>query len=141
MADIRQFIAKVAERVSDDDAFDGKVEDAYNFLRFWIDHNLPARLRALDAIAKEILPARGIRPGNDEAFAARMEAGFQEAPMLLTAEEFGIPSQVTKKLLRRMPRPDNLDTLIWGLRNLDLGSVSELTQYERDLLDYALSSD
>lgn len=138
--DIRQFIAKVAERVSDDDAFDGKVEDAYNFLRFWIDHNLPTRLRALDAIAKEILPARGIRPGNYEAFAARMEAGFQ-APMLLTAEEFGIPSQVTKKLLRRIPRADNLDTLIWGLRNLDLSTVPELTQYERDLLDYALSSD
>lgn len=138
--DVRAFISTVTERAEGEDAYDSKVEDAYNFLRFWIDHNLPARLRALDSIAKEILPVRGIKPGNYEAFAARMEAGFQ-APLLLTAEEFGIPSQVTKKLLRRIPRADSLDALIWGLRNLDLATVPELTQYERDLLDYALSSD
>lgn len=138
--DVRAFLSTVTERAEGDDAYDSKVEDAYNFLRFWIDHNLPARLRALDSIAKEILPARGIKPGNYEAFAARMEAGFQ-APMLLTAEEFGIPSQVTKKLLRRVPRADTLDSLIWGLRNLDLSTIPEVTTYERDLLDYALSSD
>lgn len=138
--DVKAFISTVTERAEGEDAYDSKVEDAYNFLRFWIDHNLPTRLRALDSIAKEILPARGIKPGNYEAFAARMEAGFQE-PMLLTAEEFGIPSQVTKKLLRRIPRADTLDALIWSLRNLDLSAIPELTQYERDLLDYALSSD
>lgn len=136
---VSEFITKVTERAVDEDAYDSKVEDAYNFLRFWIDHNLPARLRALDSIAKEILPARGIQPGNYEAFAARMEAGFQ-APMVLTAEEFGIPSQVSKKLLRRIPQANTLDALIWGLRNLDLSRIPELTEYERQLLDYALSS-
>lgn len=137
---VGEFITKVAERAETDDAYDSKVEDAYNFLRFWIDHNLPARLRALDSIAKEILSARGIQPGYYEAFAARMGAGFQ-APLVLIAEEFGIPSQVTRKLLQRMAKMDTLDELIWALRNLDYGRFPELTPYERDLLDYALSSD
>lgn len=138
--DVARFIAKVAEDAETDDEYDAKVEETFNFLRFWVDHNLPARLRAVDSIAKEVLPRRSVRPGNFEVFAARTEAGYQ-APLLLTAEEFGIPSQVSRKLLRRIPRRDTLDSLIWGLRGLDLDAVPELTRYERQLLDYALSSD
>lgn len=120
--DIKQFIAKISNRDETDvppekraEVLDERVEEAFDFIRFWIDHNLPTLIRALSRIAGEVLPQRSLVPGDFEAYASRMEAGFLN-PLLLTAEEYGIPVQVSKKLVPVMPRYENLDDLIAGFK-------------------------
>ncbi|QCB98560.1 DEAD/DEAH box helicase [Arthrobacter sp. PAMC25564] len=137
--DIREVIANFTSRAETDKDHDKLVEDAFDFVRFWIDHNLPVFIRAVDRIAKEVLEQRGITPGNFAPYAARVEAGFQ-TPLFLTAEEYGIPSQVLKKLQRRLSSVQNLDQLMLGLKVLSGRNLPELTAFERRLLDDALAS-
>lgn len=137
--DPSRFIEKIAKEEDTDDQYDTLVESTFDFLRFWIDHNLPSRLRALDLIAKEVLPRRGIQAGNYEPFAAQCANGFRP-PLVLVTEEFGIPAQVTTKLLRHIGTPENLDELLWRLRELDLTKVPQLSPFEIALLDRALGS-
>ncbi|MEW1820881.1 DEAD/DEAH box helicase [Arthrobacter sp. NPDC080031] len=118
---------------------DRKIEEAFDFIRFWIDHNLPALIRAVDRIVKEVFPQRGIIPGNYEAYVSRMEQGFQ-TPLHLTAEEYGIPSQITRKLMTGMTVPKDLDELLNRLRNLNSRQENRLNDFERQLLDEALST-
>lgn len=144
--DLKAFIGSISEKVKATEPgkiaeeLDEKVEDAFDFVRFWIDHNLPALIRALDRVAKEILPRRSLEPGNFEAYAARMEAGFLN-PLLLTAEEYGIPTQVSRKLVPAMSRCDNLDQLVAGFKSLAAGPrVRALESFERKLFLDALKT-
>ncbi|WP_394769453.1 DEAD/DEAH box helicase [Lacisediminihabitans sp.] len=118
---------------------DDRIETAFDFLRFWVDHNLPALLRALDGIVKEVLPRRGMAPGNFLGYAARVESGFLP-PMLMSLEEFGIPVQVSRKLSYRLPRYDTLDELIANLKNMDPDLLTRLDRFEEGLVIRALQT-
>lgn len=118
---------------------DDRIELAFDFLRYWIDHNLPILLRAVSLIAGEVLEGKNISPGNFTAFAARVEAGFQP-PLLVTLEEFGIPVNVSRKLIQLIPRYDSLDGLLGSLRLLDINQAKTLTKYEKFLVVRTLSS-
>jgi hypothetical protein len=135
----KDIIAQFAGTQETQREYDKKIEEAFDFIRFWIDHNLPALIRTVDRIAKEILPQRGINPGNYEAYASRMEQGFQP-PMLLTAEEYGIPSQITRKLMTGMTAPKDLDELLSRLKNLSSRQAERLGDFERELVEQALST-
>lgn len=137
--DLREVIANFTSRATTEKEYDKLVEDAFDFARFWIDHNLPVLIRAVDRIAQEILEERGIEPGSYASYAARVEAGFQP-PLFLTAEEYGIPSQVLKKLQRRISGVQDLDRLMQRLTSLHHHTLPELTSFERSLLDDALAS-
>lgn len=121
------------------ESVDDRIELAFDFMRFWIDHNLPVLLRTVDRIAKEVLPKRGIEAGDFTSFAARVEAGFLP-PMLMTLEEFGIPAQVSRKLTRWLPRYDSLDELILHLKDLDPRAIRTLSPFERGLVTRAIES-
>ncbi|POH74671.1 DEAD/DEAH box helicase [Arthrobacter glacialis] len=136
--DTKDLIAVLAGEPDGQRAYDKKIEETFDFIRFWIEHNLPALIRAVDRIAKEVLTSRGIQPGSYEAFASRMGHGFLP-PLALTAEEYGIPSKVTKKLVAGLPAFKNLDGLLHYFKNLDQRKVAVLTDFERRLMDNALS--
>ena len=112
---------------------DEAIEKAMDFVRFWLDHNLPNLIRVVDRIAKEVLPKRGIAPGDFTAYAARLEAGFH-APSLLALEEYGVPVQVSEKLLRYMPPYRDLDELLENLRALDVSTATNLTEFEAEVI-------
>ncbi|MEV8254681.1 DEAD/DEAH box helicase [Rhodoglobus sp. NPDC076762] len=140
--DVAQVIAMFCEKPKywhSADTIDDRIELAFDFLRFWIDHNLPALVRAVGSIANEILLKRGMAVGNFSAFAARVEAGFQ-APMLMTLEEFGIPMNVSKRLIEMIPRYDTLDELLEHLRGLNVASIGSLDSFEKDLVTRALET-
>ncbi|QOI66003.1 helicase (plasmid) [Arthrobacter sp. TES] len=115
------------------------LETYFDFSRFWLDHHLPNRLRALTAIGREVLQRRGFVPGSYDSFAARVEDGFQPR-FLVLLEEYGIPVQVSKKLVRRMRRYETLDELITNLKGLREEDLVGLDSFERGLLNRALKS-
>jgi hypothetical protein len=135
--DIKEVIRAFVASSSKD--HDTAIEDSFDFMRFWIDHNLPSLVRAADRIAKEVLNKRGLASGNFVAFAARMEAGFHP-PLLMVAEEYGIPVQTSKKLLRYSRASESLDSLMQGFRSLDLDRVRGLSAFERELVSKALGT-
>lgn len=135
--DIKEVIKVFTASSSKD--HDTAIEDSFDFMRFWIDHNLPSLIRAVDRIANEVLSKRGMPPGSFGAFAARMEAGFHP-PLLMVAEEYGIPVQVSKKMLRYSRVSETLDSLMLGFRRLDLHRVSGLSTFERELVGKALGT-
>jgi hypothetical protein len=118
---------------------DDRIEAAFDFLRFWIDHTLPNLLRVVDRIAKEVLEARGLSTGSFVSYAARVEAGFLP-PMLATVEEFGIPTEITQKLVKSFPRYDSLDELVSLLKDVSPSAMTQLTSFEVDLVERAIKS-
>ncbi|CAN7547099.1 hypothetical protein LJR013_003911 [Pseudarthrobacter oxydans] len=138
--DIKAVIEQLVTSSDDDDYdYDQAIEDCFDFLRFWIDHNLPTLIRAIDRISKEVLQRRGLSPGSFVSFAARMEAGFQP-PLLMVAEEYGIPVQVSKKLLRYSRANEDLDALMQGFKALDLERIKTLMPFEKEIVERALGS-
>ncbi|MBK7623047.1 MAG: hypothetical protein IPJ14_10425 [Kineosporiaceae bacterium] len=63
-----------------------RLDSAFDFVRYWVEHGLPVRIRAVDRIVQEVFPARGIPSGSYLPYAARMEAGFLP-PLFLSMEE------------------------------------------------------
>lgn len=134
---INKFVAEGSDGAEYD--YDAAIEDCFDFLRFWVDHNLPSLIRAVDRIATEVLPRRGAQAGSFTSFAARMEAGFQP-PLLMVAEEYGIPVQVSKKLVRYSRANENLDDLMQGFKALDLSRVTGLLPFEREIVEKAVGT-
>ncbi|WP_400159292.1 DEAD/DEAH box helicase [Arthrobacter sp. BPSS-3] len=118
---------------------DDKVDKAFDFIRFWIDHNLPMLIRAVDRIADEVFTRRGITPGKYGGYASRMEDGFQPH-LLLTLEEYGIPVQISKKLTRWISGYRTLDELLERIARLPNEALSGLDYFEQETVLATISS-
>jgi len=113
---------------------DDAVDRAVGFTRFWLEHNLPSRLRALSSIINDLV---GREVSNYSAYAARVESQFMRT-YLTTLEEFGIPTQIGRRLTAGVGHADSLDEMIAAISKRVKGSV--LTSYERELVETALST-
>lgn len=135
---MRDIISEFVANDSPTKDLDERIESAFDFVRFWLDHNFPASLRALDVVAREVLTERGLQPGSFEPYAARVEAIFSH-PHLSTIEEYGLPMEITRKLVRHLQGADSLDEVLTALGGLDTQRLA-VTSYERRLLnDFARS--
>ncbi|WP_273652244.1 DEAD/DEAH box helicase [Cellulomonas fimi] len=112
---------------------DDRIELAFDFVRFWVDHNFPQLVRAVDRIAADVLQSRGMTPGSFEAYAARVEANFAQ-PLFASVEEFGLPIEVTRKLAAKLRSADTLDDLLGRIRMVASQSLPELSPFERSLV-------
>jgi hypothetical protein len=117
---------------------DDKIEKCFDFLRYWIDHNLPQMMRAVDSIANEVLIGRGFESGAYGSFISRLEDGFHPH-LFTTLEEYGIPVQILHKIRHRLPKYESLDGLLQWLREIDVRDFQELNEFERGTLTYAVS--
>ena len=79
---MKDIIAGFVENEHDQSpSVDEKIEAAFDFVRYWLDHNFPTALRALDVVVSEILEERGLESGSFDGFSARVESMFS-APHL-----------------------------------------------------------
>lgn len=137
--DVRQVLDRfVGDDYNKNETTDDKIEKCFDFLRYWIDHNLPQMIRAVDTIAHEVILRRGFQPGAYGSFVARLEDGFQPH-LFMTLEEYGVPVQISRKLRRHIPNYDSLDDLLGWFRQLDVSKNAGLTEFERETLAYAIS--
>lgn len=118
---------------------DDRIEAAFDFVRYWLDHNFPASLRALGVISGAVLSERGLNAGSFDGFAARVESMFS-APHLATIEEYGLPLEVTRQLLRNVGGARTLDEMLSAIASVATRNVSSLSVFERSLLDDFVAS-
>ncbi|WP_255792171.1 DEAD/DEAH box helicase [Mycobacteroides abscessus] len=74
------------------------VTNVVRFQRNWMGFTIPSMLRGLQTIQAEVLPKRGIRPGNYEFLLREIEALYLPEG-IAELEEFGLPIPLGLKLI------------------------------------------
>lgn len=112
---------------------DAAVEDVLDFVRTWASFHFPRYLMALDRIQREVFTDWVGTAGDYSAFAANVENLFTSSG-LIALDEYGIPLQVAVKIAPRLRSHQTVDEAIAGLRKLDMRSLTELSDFERELV-------
>jgi hypothetical protein len=121
----RQLISKAYQYHQDADA---AVQQVLDFLRMWANFHFPQFLRALGRIQRDVFRRVGMRAGNYDLYAARVEHFFTD-PALVALEEYGIPLEVAKKLAPFLSPYADLDGALDKLRRLNLERTN-LSRFE-----------
>ena len=128
---IKQLISfELGDNKSPDDA----VEDALHFVRYWVTYHFPRLLMTVNNIQNYLL---GSEAGDYSFYASNIE-NFFLLPGAAELEEYGIPIQVTRKILPTIQPAENLDEVIQKLRMESEFSV-DVHPFEREMLRDALS--
>lgn len=132
---MKDIIASFVDDSNDDrGTVDDRIEAAFDFVRYWLDHNFPASLRALSVISGAVLSERGLSAGSFDGFAARVESMFS-APHLATIEEYGLPLEVSRQLVRSLGGARTLDEMLSAITSVAARDVSTLSAFEASLLE------
>jgi hypothetical protein len=120
---------------------DEAVQVVFAFKRNLISYNLPKIIYAINDIQKEIFPRFGYSVGDYTAFVVKLE-NFFELPSLTILEEFGIPFQVSKKIVNysKLTEEDSVDDVIVKIKQSSNTHPvrNALTDFEKILLDRAV---
>jgi uncharacterized protein YneF (UPF0154 family) len=111
---------------------DEAVERVLSFDRTWANFEFPKYLMALSRIQQTILARAGRKAGDYTAYATQCESLFQDH-VSLALEEYGIPMQVADKLRYALGKPEDLDSALGALRELDLQKL-QLSPFETELV-------
>lgn len=117
---------------------DEAVERVLQFDRNWASYDFPRYLMALDNIQRYLLSKRKIPPGDYKIYAAKVESLFS-SPLLQAFDEFGIPPDTGKKLIRIYNIPSNIDDAIERLKHINI-NTDLFDDFEIDVLRDALST-
>lgn len=114
---------------------DDAVENVLAFLRGWASFNYPKYLLALNDIANHVLQLKGLRPCNYLPFATMIESLFQPSSFA-TLEEYGLPTEISEKLLRKrvFDKDDTFDVVVNRLRNKELSNFGDGI-FERSVIE------
>jgi hypothetical protein len=108
------------------------VQSVLDFIRLWASHHFPRLLRALSNIQADVFIRAGLRPGNYELFANRVENLFLDSS-IVALDEYGIPLELGRKLERFLKPEGILDTTLERLRLLDPRRLG-LSTFEQELI-------
>jgi superfamily II DNA/RNA helicase len=111
---------------------DVAIQKVLDFLRLWAEFHFPRLLRVINRIQAEVLTRSGRHAGDYEYFANQVENLFLDHTML-ALEEYGIPLEVSRKLVRQLRPEGDLDSVLERLRELD-ATVLPLTDFEKQLI-------
>ncbi len=111
---------------------DESVQRILDFLRLWASFHFPRLLRTLDGIQRDLLTRAGLRPGDYEFFANRVESYFLD-PEIAALDEYGIPLEVARKLRPSLASDGSLDSALEKLRGLDVERTN-LSVFEKKLV-------
>ncbi|MBJ7340631.1 DEAD/DEAH box helicase [Mycolicibacterium sp.] len=131
---IQEFAGGDREFWRANETLDDRIELAFDFSRFWLSHNLPALIIAVDRITREIQLRRGLDPCNFAPYAGRVESGFMR-PLLLSLEEYGVPAEVSLRVLPpQSNHEESLDTVLETLAEVSVSDHPDLHPFEVDLI-------
>jgi hypothetical protein len=106
------------------------------FQRNGLAFEVPKWLKTVDRLQRELLPRRGLRPGDYSGYLTRIENLFLPHPLGFL-DEYGLPPQLAQKLDHALRREgDELDDVLGRLVHLDVEAL-ELAPFERRLLKEA----
>jgi len=111
---------------------DESVQRILDFLRLWASFHFPRLLRTLNGIQRDLFTRAGLRPGDYEFFANRVESYFLD-PEIAALDEYGIPLEVARKLRPSLASDGSLDSALEKLRGLDVERTN-LSDFEKKLV-------
>lgn len=126
------------ERREDGATADDAVQTILDFMRLWAGFHFPRLVTAVHRIQEHVLEERGLRPGDLMGYAHQVEGLFL-GHALIGLEEYGLPTQVSRKLVIPRDMRDDLDATLEWLPRLDRGAL-DLESFEEDLLADTLRS-
>jgi hypothetical protein len=112
---------------------DEAVERILEFDRNWATFELPRLLMALSRIQAHVLAKESLPHGDYQSFAARVECLFT-TPVIAALDEYGIPIELGERLQQLFGAANDLDRALAVVSKLNVPSVEELSEFERDLL-------
>lgn len=115
----------------------GALDDALAFLRKWANYHFPRYLMALDAIQRHILISRDLEPGDYSAYASSVQNWMLDSSYL-TLEEYGLPIQISEKLLP-IEQLENFDQVLEHLGQVKIEERLK-NPFEYELAQYVLNS-
>lgn len=123
-----------------DHTIDDSVQSVFNFKKNLVHYNLPKIIRAISDIQEYTFKKFSLPHGDYMSFSSSLE-NFYLPAAINSLEEFGIPSQVARKLVERanFEDVDNIDSVISELGSLKGSSFSYLTDFENKFVRKALS--
>ncbi len=95
-------------------------------------YKFPKLLLVLDAIQKDVFVKNKVEPGDYTTFASQIENLFLD-PTLIALDEYGIPIQVSKKILYWLKPDGNLDDVLQRLGEINIDDLP-LTNFEKYLI-------
>lgn len=124
---------------SSDYNIDDAIQAVFNFKKNLINYNLPKIIYAISDIQELIFKRFSYPFGDYKSFATTLE-NFYFPPAVNSLEEFGIPIQITKKILANYDFDDmNVDEYIMKLKSISMKNLTYLTEFEQRILKHALS--
>ncbi|AZQ86341.1 DEAD/DEAH box helicase [Colwellia sp. Arc7-635] len=130
-------------RVSDNANYtvDEAIQVIFDFKRNLVSYNLPKIIFAINDIQKLIFERFSYSPGDFTSFAVQLESFF-EPPALTFLEEFGIPFQVSKKILKNinLNEQDDVDEVIRKIKAniISIKTDSSVSSFEYEIVQKAM---
>lgn len=119
--------------------FDDAIQAVFNFKKNLVNYNLPKIIYAISDIQELIFKRFSYPSGDYKSFASTLE-NFYFPPAVNSLEEFGIPIQITKKILANNNFDDmNVDQYLIKLKAISMTNLTYLTDFETRILKHALS--
>jgi hypothetical protein len=117
---------------------DAAVQSVLDFVRLWATFHFPRLLRAMERIQRHVYEGAGAKPGIYGAYAAQVESLFL-GPHVVPLEEYGIPIEVGRKLIRFVDDRKSLDEAIQIVRRIPVERVTT-DPFEQEVLRDAQQS-
>ncbi len=118
---------------------DDAIQNVFSFKKKLVNYNLPKIIYAISDIQELIFKRFSYSFGDYKSFASTLE-NFYFPPAVNSLEEFGIPIQITKKILENHNFDDmNIDQYITELKTISIIKLTYLTDFENRILKEALS--
>lgn len=109
------------------------VERVFEFDRTWASFEFPRLFKALEDVQAHILRRRAMPFGDYALFISQAENLFRR-PFQVPLEEYGLPLQITDKIVRFLHDVESIDEVLERIRNLPSDRLG-LDPFERELLE------
>jgi len=124
-------INKLEENEKSLAAVNKKIEGVLDFVRLWATFKFPQLLMVINSIQAEIYQKYRLRPGNYSQFAMMTQNLFVH-PYFKELDEYGLPTEVSKKLQDYLSSAKNFDDVLIKLKEINLEETT-LDEFEKDL--------
>lgn len=117
---------------------DDAIQSVFNFKKNLVSYNLPKLIYAISDVQELIFKRFSYPFGDYKSFASTLENFYFPAPVS-SLEEFGIPNQITKKILTHNDFDGmNIDQYLEEIKAALGGDLPYLTEFETSLVKSAL---
>lgn len=123
-----------------DYSIDDAVQATFNFKKNLVNYNLPKIIYAISDVQEVVFKRFNYNFGDYKPFAVTLE-NFYFPVVVNSLEEFGIPTQVSKKILNSINVEDinNIDEVLCFLNKSQEAVYSHLTEFESTFVRRALA--